>query len=213
MNRLLLAVALSSALPFSLLAALPVHAQTPVATAPGAAAASVSVPAVLAHYASLVHANYEDAHDAAKSLQQAVQAFADQPSEARLADARKAWLQAREFYGQTEAFRFYGGPVDDEKGPESRMNAWPMDEAFVDGVKGKPDAGLVNNRKLASARRPSRPRTNAAARRTSPPAGMRSSSCSGGRTSTTRAPANAASRISSTARRRMPTAGASTSSS
>ena len=194
MNRLMLAVALSCALPFSPLAALPAHAQT-------AAAAAVSVPAVLAHYASLVHANYEDALNAARSLQQAVQAFTDQPSEARLADARKAWLAAREFYGQTEAFRFYGGPIDDENGPEGRLNAWPMDESYRRRRRraGR-DAGLVNDRKLRrSRRRPCRRRTSAAARRTSPPAGTRSSSCCGARTSTTTARATAASRTSSTA--------------
>jgi putative iron-regulated protein len=51
-------------------------------------------------------------------------------------------------YGQTEAFRFYGGPIDSANGPEGRMNAWPMDESFVDSVKGKPHAGLVNNPKF-----------------------------------------------------------------
>jgi putative iron-regulated protein len=82
-------------------------------------------------------------------MQQAVQAFTTQPSQATLDAARKAWLDAREFYGQTEAFRFYAGPIDDEHGPEGRINSWPMDESFVDGVKGKPDSGLINNRKFA----------------------------------------------------------------
>ena len=32
-------------------------------------------------------------------------------------------MAAREFYGQTEAIHFYGGPIDDANGPESRINA------------------------------------------------------------------------------------------
>lgn len=103
---------------------------------------------VVRHYAVLVHAGYEDSLAGALELQQAVQAFTAAPGAQTLANARKAWLAAREWYGQTEAFRFYGGPIDDNKGPEGRINAWPLDESYVDGVKGKPGAGLVNNRKV-----------------------------------------------------------------
>jgi putative iron-regulated protein len=113
------------------------------------AQAPASVPAVLGQYATIVHANYEDALNGARALKGAVSAFVAQPSAERLDAARKAWLQAREAYGQTEAFRFYGGPIDDENGPEGRINAWPMDESYVDGVKGKARTGLINDRKLA----------------------------------------------------------------
>lgn len=116
--------------------------------APAAAAAGPTPAAVAAHYAVLVHANYEDSLQAARALQQAVVAFVATPSAEALAEARKRWLAAREFYGQTEAFRFYGGPIDDDKGPEGRINAWPMDESFVDGVQGKPGSGLIGNRKF-----------------------------------------------------------------
>jgi putative iron-regulated protein len=108
-----------------------------------------TVPAVVAHHGEQVHATYTDTLAAAKTMQAAVTTFTAQPNADHLAAARKAWLAAREFYGQTEAFRFYGGPIDDDKGPEGRLNAWPMDEAYVDGVKGKATSGLVNNRRLA----------------------------------------------------------------
>jgi len=104
---------------------------------------------IASHYAALVHANYQDTLAAARTMQQAIDALVKAPSAETLAAARRQWLQAREFYGQTEAFRFYGGPIDDAKGPEGRINAWPMDEAFVDGVQGKAASGLVNNRKFA----------------------------------------------------------------
>lgn len=123
-----------------------------VAQAQGKAAQAqqaVTAAAVAAQYATLVHANYEDTLTSAKAMQAAIKAFTAQPSAEALAEARKTWLAAREFYGQTEAFRFYGGPIDDDKGPEGRMNAWPMDESYVDSVEGKPKAGLINNRKIA----------------------------------------------------------------
>ena len=110
---------------------------------------AVSAASVAAQYATLVHANYEDTLTSAKAMQAAIKAFTAQPSAETLAEARKTWLAAREFYGQTEAFRFYGGPIDDDKGPEGQINAWPMDESYVDSVEGKPKGGLSNNRKIA----------------------------------------------------------------
>lgn len=104
--------------------------------------------AVARHYATLVHANYSDALAGAHTLRRAVNAFTAAPSPTTLQAARQAWLAAREFYGQTEAFRFYGGPIDDDDGPEGRLNAWPMDEAYVDAVPGQPGAGLVNDRSV-----------------------------------------------------------------
>lgn len=120
-----------------------------LALSAGAQAQTAATPASVAtHYAELVHANYSDTLAAAQDMQAAIAAFVAAPSAEGLAAARKAWLQAREFYGQTEAFRFYGGPIDDDKGPEGRINAWPLDEAYVDYVQGKPKAGLINNPKF-----------------------------------------------------------------
>ena len=125
-------------------ACLPAHAQT----AATAAVAAVDHKAVAQHYAALVHASYADTLAAAQDLQAAIAAFTKAPSADGLNKARQAWLDAREFYGQTEAFRFYGGPIDDAKGPEGQINAWPLDEAYVDYVTGKPKAGMVNNAKF-----------------------------------------------------------------
>ncbi|MDB4932597.1 MAG: Iron-regulated protein precursor, partial [Myxococcaceae bacterium] len=78
--------------------------------------------------------------------QAAVTALLATPSAATLAAAREAWVAARVPYDQTDAFRFYGGPIDDEArgNLEGRMNAWPMDESFVDYVEGRADAGLIH---------------------------------------------------------------------
>ncbi len=116
-----------------------VHAQAPQA---------INAKAVVQHYATLVHANYSDVLASAQVLQKAVTAFAIAPTAQGLEDAKQAWLAARELYGQTEAFRFYSGPIDDALGPEGRINAWPLDESYIDSVAGKPRAGLVNNPKI-----------------------------------------------------------------
>lgn len=106
-----------------------------------------TVEAVVRHYAAGVHAGYEDTLAAALELQKAAQHFVAQPDAERLEATRKAWLAAREWYGPTEAFRFYAGPIDDDKGPEGRINAWPLDESYIDGAKGKAATGIVANRK------------------------------------------------------------------
>ncbi len=111
-----------------------------------ALSAELDVSPVVKHYASLVSANYEDTLNSAKAMQGAINAFLSNPSPATQKAAQQAWRDAREFYGQTEAFRFYGGPIDDDHGPEGRLNAWPMDESFVDKVVGNDNAGLINDR-------------------------------------------------------------------
>lgn len=111
-------------------------------------AGPVSREDVARHYATVVEASYTDTLTSARLLRDAIHAFVAAPSEATLASARQAWLAAREPYGQTEAFRFYSGPIDDAKGPEGRINAWPLDEAYIDSVKGKANSGIINNRKI-----------------------------------------------------------------
>jgi putative iron-regulated protein len=137
-------LALSIALGALAVSAAPAQAATPAANA----AVAVTMNTVVGHYATLVHATYSDTLAATKAMQAAIATFVKTPSGETLAAARTSWLAAREFYGQTEAFRFYGGPVDDDNGPEGRMNAWPMDEAYVDAVEGKPKSGLINNPKF-----------------------------------------------------------------
>ncbi len=56
-----------------------------------------------------------------------------------------AWLRARDDYGVTEIYRFYEGPIDNEEnGPEGLINAWPLDESYIDYVDGDASAGIVN---------------------------------------------------------------------
>jgi putative iron-regulated protein len=113
------------------------------------AAAQTPDPAAVArHYAEMVYASYQDSLAGAFDLQQALQAFAAQPNAETLEAARSSWRAAREWYGQTEAYRFYAGPIDDDDGPEGRINAWPLDESYIDYVNGKAGSGIVNDRKV-----------------------------------------------------------------
>lgn len=100
---------------------------------------------MVTNYAAIVSASYTDSVTAAKDLDAAIDAFAADPTQANLDAARQAWLDSREPYLQTEVYRFYGGPIDDEDGPEGLLNAWPLDEAYIDYVEGNADAGIIQD--------------------------------------------------------------------
>jgi putative iron-regulated protein len=101
---------------------------------------------VAENYATMVAASYADSRASAQTLRDALDDLVATPDDATLAAAREAWLAAREPYGQTEVYRFYDGPIDDpSSGPEGQLNAWPMDEAYVDYVEGAPEAGIIND--------------------------------------------------------------------
>ena len=96
-------------------------------------------------YIDLVATSYRKAADDAKTLAHAVDAFLAAPSGGTLKAARKAWVEARPAYLKTEAFRFYDGPIEEVEGA---INSWPMNEAYIDYVEGKPDSGIINDPKF-----------------------------------------------------------------
>jgi putative iron-regulated protein len=98
---------------------------------------------VIAHYATIVSASYEDAYTRALALQEALRVFVAKPSPAALEAAKNAWKRARIPYGQTEVYRFSAGPIDAD-GLEGQINAWPLDESYIDYVAEQPQAGIIN---------------------------------------------------------------------
>jgi putative iron-regulated protein len=101
--------------------------------------------AVIAQFSNIAAANYDDAYTTAVTLQTALDALVATPTQTTFDAAKDAWLDAREAYGQTEAFRFSDGPIDDADGPEGLINAWPLDENYIDYVDGQPTAGIIND--------------------------------------------------------------------
>ena len=96
--------------------------------------------------ADIALAVYSDAVETAVALQTAIAAFKTTPTQANLEAAKKAWLVAREPYGQSEVYRFRLSPIDstnykDEDGAEGAINAWPLGEALIDYVKKGTDFG------------------------------------------------------------------------
>ncbi|MBH87726.1 MAG: iron-regulated protein [Pelagibacterales bacterium] len=112
--------------------------------------ANESLNSLAKSYASLVSHYYDEVALKTKSLHKSIVQFTENPNNSNFNEAKNKWIEARMVYGITEAFRFYGGPIDGvnqygEEGPEGLINAWPLNEAYIDYVKGSPNAGIVNN--------------------------------------------------------------------
>jgi putative iron-regulated protein len=104
--------------------------------------------AVIENYANIAYQNYQDAYDDAVALETAINAFTASPTDANFTTAKNKWKDARESYGTTEAFRFANGPIDDENGPEGLINAWPLDENYIDYVDNNGtvlNGGIIND--------------------------------------------------------------------
>ena len=101
-------------------------------------------------YADLVSHYYNAVALSTKEMNNAIIKFIQAPDNNSLINAKNKWIEARIVYGITEAFRFYGGPIDGvnkygEEGPEGLINAWPLNEAYIDYVQGNPESGIINN--------------------------------------------------------------------
>ncbi|MFN4282196.1 MAG: imelysin family protein [Alphaproteobacteria bacterium] len=99
--------------------------------APAFAQSDADKKAVIDTYANIAQATYADSLSTARKLQSAVTALIAKPSEQTMQAARKAWIDARVPYQQSEAFRF-GNPIVDDW--EGKVNAWPLDEGLIDYV-------------------------------------------------------------------------------
>lgn len=116
-------------------------------------AANDSINSLANSYANLVSHYYNEVSLSTQEMHNAIIKFVQAPDNNSLTNAKNKWIAARSIYGITEAFRFYGGPIDGvnkygEEGPEGLINAWPLNEAYIDYVKGSSNAGIINNLSL-----------------------------------------------------------------
>ena len=95
--------------------------------------------AIIENYADIAFAIYDDSLTQATLLGQAIDSLVATPNAETLRSARQAWIDTREPYMQSEAYRF-GNPVVDAF--DMRLNAWPLDESFIDYVAPSPLAAL-----------------------------------------------------------------------
>ena len=98
-------------------------------------------------YAAMVHDEYRASLASAEEMRAAIQAFCAAPTMEGLTRARETWTAAREIYGRTEAFRFGNGPIDTTRGgTETFINAWPVDESYIEPEADSATTGIVRDR-------------------------------------------------------------------
>ena len=98
------------------------------------AAISYSAKSLQARYVALAQENYQQALTAADTLDEAIKHLTTKPSKQHLNEARTAWRAARMAYLPTEVYRYFDSPIDNRDGPESRINAWPLNEAVIEAM-------------------------------------------------------------------------------
>lgn len=98
---------------------------------PAPVQADTDAKTVIETYVKIAQAGYADSLTTARNLQSAVEQMLAQPTVGTMSAARKAWIEARRPYQQTEVYRFGNAIVDEWEG---RVNAWPLDEGLIDYV-------------------------------------------------------------------------------
>ncbi len=97
----------------------------------------------LSNYADLGWEMYSDAVREVIRFNMAIYAFRKDPGPDTFEEAKRLWVEARKVYGRTEAFRFSDTPID-ELELEILINAWPIDESYIDYTRDDPESGIIN---------------------------------------------------------------------
>ncbi len=90
--------------------------------------AELSVASSLRQHA---YKKYSKSLTGAIALEKAIHNLFNTPSKASMEAARKAWIKARNPYLKSEVLRFIFPEIDQWEG---KVNAWPIDEGFIDYV-------------------------------------------------------------------------------
>lgn len=89
---------------------------------------------VTRHYVTQAHERYSDSYEKAKTLRTIARQFFSDTTAENHEKTKAAWLDAHRTYCKTEVFRFGNPNVDAWEG---KVNAWPIDEGFIDYVNEK----------------------------------------------------------------------------
>lgn len=82
-------------------------------------------------YSQIAYEGFQESLKESNKLLIAVDKLIKNPSKEALESAKKTWVNSRIPYQQTEVYRFGNKIVDEWEG---KVNAWPLDEGFIDYV-------------------------------------------------------------------------------
>ena len=98
----------------------------------------------LSNYSDLAWEMYSDSVREIIRFNMAIYAFRKDPGPETFEEAKRLWIKARKVYGRTEAFRFSETAID-ELELEIFINAWPVDESYIDYTRADPNSGIINH--------------------------------------------------------------------
>jgi putative iron-regulated protein len=84
-------------------------------------------------YATVGRATHDEVVRLAKLLEKAVEDFIKAPSPELLAGAKSSWRAARDAYSRAEAYRFTGGPFEEDVALAARVETAPVDVTLLEG--------------------------------------------------------------------------------
>jgi putative iron-regulated protein len=100
----------------------------------------------LGNYATLAWYLYSDSVKETVRFNMGVYRFRKDPNEETFEALKDSWIEARKVYGRTEVYRFSDGPIDQME-LEELINAWPIDESYIDYTVDDPESGIIQNLK------------------------------------------------------------------
>lgn len=101
--------------------------------------------AILETYADIGLASYQDSLAGAQNLRTAIEDLLNNPTDETLEEARTVWRTARIPYEQSEVFVAANPVVQDWV---YRVNAWPINESYIDYVQGNSAPNIVESSEL-----------------------------------------------------------------
>lgn len=87
----------------------------------------------LAGWTEVAKATHEETVRLCKLLEKAIEDFIKAPSPELLEGAKVAWRTARDAYSRAEAYRFTGGPLDEDAELAARIETAPADVTLLEG--------------------------------------------------------------------------------
>jgi putative iron-regulated protein len=118
------------------------QAPAPALTPPAPRSLDEAKRMAVTSYAQIAEAVYQDALTQSIEMRKNIKDMVSTPTMYNHLMAKLGWLEARMPYLQTEVFRFSGGPVDRRA---ATLNAWPLDEGYIDYVEGAPTGGIISD--------------------------------------------------------------------
>jgi putative iron-regulated protein len=100
---------------------------------------------LIENYRELVSSLYKQCVVTVDHLNQKIEFFIQHVNEDNFYELRQQWINSKQCYSMAEATRFSGTYIDEI---DTLINAWPIDELYIDYTLTKPKSGIIGNEQI-----------------------------------------------------------------